>query len=75
MPAKSKKQQQLMAIAEHNPSKVYSKNRGVLKMKKKALHEFASTKTKGLHKNILKAIVDGKGGSTLMDLAKRRRGK
>jgi hypothetical protein len=48
MPAKSKKQQALMAIAEHNPSKLKKKNKGVLKMSKQQLHDFAATKKKGL---------------------------
>ena len=48
MPAKSKKQQQLMAIAKHHPSKLYKKNRKVLKMTQKELHDFAATKTKKL---------------------------
>ncbi len=50
MPAKSKAQRKLMAIAQHHPSKVKKKNRGVLKMGKKRLHEFAETKEKGLPK-------------------------
>ena len=41
MPAKSRAQQQLMAIAEHDPSKVSAKNRGVLKMSRQQLHDFA----------------------------------
>lgn len=48
MPARSKKQQKLMAIAKNEPEKVYAKNRGVLKMKKSQLKEFAQTKRKGL---------------------------
>jgi hypothetical protein len=48
MPARSVKQQQLFAIAEHNPGKLYKKNRGLLKMPKKQLHDFASTSTKEL---------------------------
>ncbi len=44
MPAVSEKQRKIMAIAEHNPSKLYKKNRGVLKMSKKQLSEYASTK-------------------------------
>ena len=44
MPAKSKAQQQVMAIAEHEPEKLYKRNRGLLKMTKGQLHEFASTK-------------------------------
>ena len=37
-----------MAIAEHDPQKLYKKNRGVLRMTHKQLHEFAATKRKGL---------------------------
>ena len=48
MPANSKKQQRLMAMAEHNPEKVHKKNRGVLKMPHKKMHEYASTPRKGL---------------------------
>ena len=44
MPAKSVAQRQMMAIAEHHPSKLYGKNRGVLKMSHSQLHDFASTK-------------------------------
>lgn len=51
-PAKSQAQQRLMAIAEHTPSKVSRKNRGVLKMKKSQLKEFAKTKRKKLPKKI-----------------------
>jgi hypothetical protein len=48
MPAKSQAQQKAMAIAEHAPEKLYSKNRGLLKMSKSQLHDFAATKRKGL---------------------------
>jgi hypothetical protein len=44
MPAKSEKQRELMAIAEHHPEKIYKKNKGVTKMSHKQLHEFAATK-------------------------------
>jgi hypothetical protein len=44
VPAKSRKQQELMAIAEHEPDKLYKRNRGVLKMSKGQLHDFAATK-------------------------------
>lgn len=50
MPAVSKNQQKLMGLAEHNPSAVYSKNKSVLKMSHKQMHDFAATKTKGLPK-------------------------
>jgi len=32
-----------MAIAEHEPDKLYAKNKGLLKMTKQQLHDFAST--------------------------------
>jgi len=48
MPAQSKAQQEVMVIAEHNPSALYARNRGVLNMSKKQLHDFANTKTKNL---------------------------
>lgn len=44
MPAVSEKQRKLMGLAEHHPSKLYPKNRGVLKMSHKQLHDFAATK-------------------------------
>lgn len=44
MPARSKKQRRMMAIAEHHPEKLSSKNKGVLKMRKEQLSDFASTK-------------------------------
>ena len=48
MPARSKAQQELMAIAEHAPSKLYARNAGLLKMSHQQLHDFAATKRKGL---------------------------
>lgn len=54
MPAKSKAQQELMAIALHNPSAVSGKNRGVLKMGAATLREFAQTARKGLPKKVKK---------------------
>jgi len=50
MPAKSKKQRQMMAIAEHHPEKLYARNRDVLEMSKEQLSDFATTKEKGLPK-------------------------
>jgi hypothetical protein len=50
MPSVSKAQQIAMAIAEHNPGKLYKKNKGLLKMSHTQLHEFASTPRKGLPK-------------------------
>jgi hypothetical protein len=44
----------LMAIAEHHPSMVKKKNKGVLKMSKQQLHDFAATPEKGLPKKAKK---------------------
>lgn len=44
MPAKSIAQREVMAIAEHTPEKLHKANRGLLKMSKSQLHDFASTK-------------------------------
>lgn len=43
MPAKSEAQRRLMAMAEHNPSKVSEKNKAVLKMTHSQLHDFAAS--------------------------------
>lgn len=51
MPAVSKKQRDVMAIAEHHPEKLYKRNRSLLKMSKKQLHEYAETKGLGKKKN------------------------
>ena len=37
-----------MAIAEHDPDKLYAKNAGLKKMSHSQLHDFAATKRKGL---------------------------
>jgi hypothetical protein len=41
MPSVSEKQRKAMAIAEHEPDKLYKKNRGMLKMSHEQLHDFA----------------------------------
>lgn len=48
MPAKSKKQRRAMAIAEHEPGKLYPRNKAMKKMTKSQLSDFASTKEKKL---------------------------
>jgi len=48
VPAKSKAQQTVMAIAKHNPAELYKKNRGLLRMTHSQLHDFAATKRTGL---------------------------
>jgi hypothetical protein len=54
MPAESKAQQIATAIAEHAPSKLYARNKGLLKMSHKQLHEFAATPRKGLPTKVKK---------------------
>ena len=44
MPARSVAQRQAMAIAEHHPSQLYKRNKGLLKMTHQQLHDFAATK-------------------------------
>ena len=41
MPAKSEKQRIAAAIAKHQPEKLYKRNRGLLKMSKKDLSDYA----------------------------------
>lgn len=48
MPAVSQNQRTAMAIAEHDPQKLFKRNRGLLGMKKTKLHDFAATPAKGL---------------------------
>lgn len=48
MPATSEAQRRAMAIAEHHPSELYGRNRGLLEMTQKQLHDFASTKETNL---------------------------
>lgn len=61
MPASSKAQQKLMALAEHAPSKVSGKNKGVLKMSKGQLHDFASSAS--TVKKASSKIMKARGGS------------
>lgn len=48
MAALSKVQRRAMAIAEHHPEQLYSRNRGLAEMSKSQLHDFASTSEKHL---------------------------
>ncbi len=52
MPARSIAQRRLMALAEHHPEMVSAKNRGILKMSHSQLHDFASTKERGLANHV-----------------------
>ena len=64
MPAVSKKQQMAMAIAEHEPSKLFARNKGLTQMSHSQLHDFASTKRKGLPeskvKKSMRSVMRGK---------------
>lgn len=61
MPAKSKAFRRLAAIAEHHPGEVYAKNKGVLKMTHEQLHDFASTREKGLPNKVRHTIKGNRG--------------
>jgi hypothetical protein len=52
MPSTSKAQRRAMAIAEHHPEELYPENKGLADMGKKSLHDFASTKEKGLPEHV-----------------------
>jgi hypothetical protein len=58
MPAVSKKQRIAMAIAEHEPDKLYAKNKGMLKMSHEQLHDYASIK--GLKERLRKYMENSK---------------
>jgi hypothetical protein len=47
MPSVSEPQRKLFAIAEHNPSALYTKNKSLASLPHKTLHEFADTKGLG----------------------------
>ena len=44
MPAVSSKQRIAIAIAEHHPSELYDRNKGLLSMSHSQMHDFATTK-------------------------------
>lgn len=58
MPAQSKNQQIVAAMALHHPEDLYERNKGMAKMGKKDLRHFAETKRKGLPKK--KRLLDYK---------------
>lgn len=49
----------VMAIAEHEPGKLYAKNKGLLKMSHQQLHDFASTPRGGLREEARKRGKNG----------------
>lgn len=48
MPAKSKAQRRLFAIAEHDPGALYPQNKGLANLSEATLHDFAKSKEKSL---------------------------
>lgn len=62
MPARSQDQATAMAIAEHAPGKLYARNKGMLKMSKGQLHDYAATPRKGLPKKVSAAEARKKYG-------------
>ena len=61
MPAVSVKQRKAMAIAEHEPEKLYARNRGMMGMSLSDLKHYAGTPEKGLPKRKGKKKVKKKG--------------
>ena len=53
MPAKSRAQRILFAVAEHHPEQLYSENKSLANLPKEKLHEFAATKEKGLPQHVM----------------------
>ena len=60
--AYSKVQRRAVAIAEHHPGKLYKRNRGLLSMTPDQMHDFSSTKEKGLP---MRSKSHGKKKSTM----------
>ena len=54
MPSVSKAQRRLIGLAEHHPEQVSAENRSILSMKHSDMHDFASTKEKGLPEHVAK---------------------
>lgn len=60
MPAKSKKQQRVFAIAEHNPSALFPQFRQLTSLPKQTLSEFASTNQASLPYKVKRNFIKGK---------------
>jgi hypothetical protein len=52
MPAKSENMRIAAAIAEHEPEKLYKRNRGMLNMSQQQLHDYAKKRKTGSHKDL-----------------------
>lgn len=66
MPAVSRAQQIVAAIAKHHPEKLHKKNKGMAKMSKEELDKYASTPRKKLPyhkgKKVLSKVIKKKRG-------------
>ena len=62
MPARSRSQQEAIAIALHEPQKLYKRNQGLRGMAKSDMHDFAATPTKGLPNYVKKPFPTPKLG-------------
>jgi len=60
MPAKSVAQRRLMGLALHHPEKVKAKNKGILKMDKSDMEDYASTKERGLKGHVMNMMKQGR---------------
>lgn len=65
MPATSKAQQSLFAIAEHHPDKLRAGNKGLLRLSHSQLHDFASTPSRDLPKHV--KVGRGYGGKVFKE--------
>jgi len=61
MPSVSKAQRRAIGIAEHEPGKLYARNRGLLGMSLEDMKEYASTPEAGLPKTVRKGKARKKG--------------
>ncbi len=52
MPAISQSQRRLFAIASHHPEELYPQNRGLAKLPRRTLHDFAATRESGLPERV-----------------------
>jgi len=73
MPAESKAQRKVTAIALHAPEKLYDRNKGLAKMKKTDLEDFASTSEKNLPYKKSSKPAMGRGGVGKKGSRKSRR--
>jgi hypothetical protein len=61
VPAESERQRIAAAIAEHEPEKLYKRNKGMLSMTQEQLHDYASKKKKkSTQADRLKKHLNGK---------------